>query len=233
MCFEFPTKQALADEDVTHLWFIEDDMILHPTILKRMLDKDLAVVTADYPITPTGRGSVFKVGTEVIFCGTGCMLVKRQVFDVLEAPYFRTDMRWSIKNYGESLKMSRSNMDGVDGYGLHDINFCMSLYAHNIPIHVVSTKLGQRKLVALGEAGTNEGAHNIEEWKKVERNQRLNELKKLPVMPTGELITVKGKEGEILVSKTHAKRLIKAGLAQPVPKRKFVVDWGLNDEVTD
>lgn len=224
-CFEEPTAKALEDEEITHLWFIEDDMIVTPETLVELLSMDKAVVTADYPINRDKRGSVFEVGGQVIFCGTGCMLVKREVFDELNKPYFRTDMRWNIKNYGDYLKMTRNRSAKIEGYGLHDINFCMNLYEKNIPIHKIDTVLGQRKLVALGKHGSNDGAHIIETWTEVTPNHLLNQVKQWPINERGALTTVITDSGEINVSPNHAKKLIKEGLARRAPKRKLIIDW--------
>lgn len=223
-CFEKPTNRALLDEEVSHLWFVEDDMKLAPDTLEKMLSVDKAVVTVDYPVNEHGRGAIFKVDKQVIFCGTGCLLVKREVFDELRAPYFRTDMRWNIKNYGDYLKMQVSK-DSNLGYGLHDVNFCMNLYHLGIPIHAIPGKLGQRKLINLGKAGTNDGAHNIQVWSRIVQGHLLKEIKKWPVLPTGNLISVMTPTGEINVTKSHAQTLVKKGLATKLPKRKLVVDW--------
>lgn len=225
-CFEKPTHRALLDEDVTHLWFVEDDMILAPGTLTKMLTVNKAVVTLDYPVNEKGRGSVLKIDGRVVFCGTGCLLVKREVFDELRAPYFRSDMRWNIKNYGDFFKMTVSKDSNLDGYGLHDVNFCMNLYHLGIPIHLLPGKLGQRKLRALGKAGSNEGAHKIDKWTKLVPDHLLKEVKKWPVLPTGNLETVLTPTGEINVTPSHAKTLIKQGLASKLPKRKLIVDWG-------
>lgn len=224
-CFEIPTNEALKDPSVTHFWFIEDDMILQPDTLQNMLDIDMAVVTADYPINKNGRGAVFSIAGQVIFTGTGCLLVKREVFDELKQPYFRTDMKWNIKNYGSFLKMTKVRDGSVDGYGLHDVNFCMSLYAKEIPIHDSGLVLGQRKLIALGKAGTNDGAHQIDTWTKVKKDHLLKTVKQWPVEKKGSLIEVSTPTGNVLVSPKHAKKLIKEGLATRLPRRKLVVDW--------
>jgi hypothetical protein len=193
--------------------------------LKKLLEADKAVVTIDYPVNKNGRGSVFKVDKQVIFCGTGCLLVKREVFNELRKPYFRTDMRWNIKNYGEYLKMTVSKDTNLDGYGLHDVNFCMNLYHLGIPIHKLPGRLGQRKLIALGKAGSNNGAHQIEVWAKVIEGHLLKEVKKWPVLPSGNLVTLNTPTGEVNVSENHANTLIKNGLATRPPKRKLIVDW--------
>lgn len=223
-CFNVPLRNALAG-DFSHIWFVEDDMVLKKDTLKRLLEKDKAVVTIDYPVNKKGRGSVFKVGKEVIFCGTGCLLVKREVFAEFRDPIFRTDFRWNIKNYGY-LKMTVNEVSNLDGYGLHDVNFCMRLYQLKIPIHVIAGKLAQRKLVSLGRAGTNDGAHNIELWNKLIKNHLLDTVKSWPVLDTGKLITVTTPTGEITVSEGHGKNLIKKGLAVKTSKKALVVDWG-------
>jgi len=225
-CFEEPTRRALKDKSITHLWFVEDDMVLKPNTLMQMLAQDKAVVTSDYPVNKDGRGSIFKVAKQIIFCGTGCLLVKREVFDELRKPYFRSDMRWNIKNYGDYLKMTVSKDTNLDGYGLHDVNFCMNLYHLKIPIHVIPGRLGQRKLISLGKAGSNDGAHKIELWTRVRQGHLLKEIKKWPVLPHGNLVTVLTPTGEINVSAKHAKTLISKGLAEKIPKRKLIVDWG-------
>ena len=225
-CFEEPVNRALKDKDITHLWFVEDDMILPPDTLKSMIRSVKAVATYDYPVNANNRGAVFTVDKKVIFCGTGCTLVRREVFDELRKPYFRTDIRWNIKNYGDFLKMTASEDTNLDGYGLHDVNFCMNLYHLGIPIHLMSGTLGQRKLAALGKAGTNDGAHLINTWTRVKKDHLLKEIKKWPVLPTGNLETVLTPTGEINVSQSHAKTLISKGLATKLPKRKLVVDWG-------
>ena len=226
-CFEAPTERALADKDVTHLWFVEDDMILPPDILTKMHAMDVAVVTADYPTNENGRGAVFKVKNQVIFCGTGCTLVKREVFNELRKPYFTTDIAWNVKNYGDYIRFIPAERgEDPDGYGLHDVNFCMNLFKLRIPIHDVGVKLGQRKLLALGKAGSNDGAHQIAEWTKIKRDELLKRIKKWPVQPTGNLVSVLVGDREILTSRKHASKLVRLGMATRPPRKYVVVDDG-------
>lgn len=223
-CFNEPLERALADPEITHIWFVEDDMVLKYDTLFWMLAARLPVVTVDYPINQEGRGSIFEVKNRIIFCGTGCLLVRREVFDELPKPVFRTEVRWRMKNCGEYIKMTSHKVED-EGYGLHDINFSMALYRLNIPIHKLEGKLAQRKLLSLGKAGSNNGAHNIKIWTKLVRNHLLKQVKKWPVEKSGNLITVITPTGEVMLSHTHAKKLIKKGLATKTPKRPVVVDW--------
>lgn len=224
-CFEDPTNEALKDPDITHLWFVEDDMILRPDTLMKLLAADSNAVTADYPVTKDGRGSVFyDKGRNVVFCGTGCLLVKRSVFDNLKKPYFTDKVRWTMLNYGESVKLT--GVYGDTGYGTHDITFSIKLWNNGVKIQVIKQKLGQRKLVALGKAGTNKGAHNIEKWRKIVKDKRLDAILAQPVA-TGaksKLVTVDTPTGGITVTRSHAEDLVKQGMASYPPKRFTIID---------
>lgn len=226
-CFNEPVMYALDDSSITHIWIVEDDMVIPKGTLDKLIEMDKAVVTADYPITKEGRGSVFRdADGRVLFCGTGCLLIKREVFNELKTPYFRTDTKWNVKNYGDFIKFTRVPNGNNDGYGLHDITFCFELQQINIPIHVIRRKLGQRKLIALGKAGTNNGAHNIEVWTEIIKDKRLKEIQSYPVEPSSNLTTVIAGDKYLNVSEDHAKKLIKAGKAKRLPKRASYIVWG-------
>jgi hypothetical protein len=225
-CFEVPTQEALKDPDVTHLWFVEDDMVLPPDTLKKLLNADANVVTMDYPVTPKGNGSVFyDNGGTVVFCGTGCLLVKRRVLENLKAPIFTDKIRWSMLNYGEAVKLvgSKSN---VPGYGTHDVTLGVKLWKNGVMIKVIRGKLAQRKLVALGKAGSNNGQHNIEVWRKVVNNKRLKALQKQPIArgANTKLVTVDTPTGGVTTSRSHAEKLVSQGLGSYPPKRFTIID---------
>jgi len=226
-CFETPVNEALANGTVSHIWMIEDDMILPSDTLSKMLDMDKAVVMCDYPTTKEGNGAMFLVKKQVIFGGTGCMLVKREVFDELRKPYFRTDICWNIRKMTGYIKIvGVPRGDTREGYGLHDVNFGISLrrLAVPIPIHDAGFKLGQRKLIALGKAGSNNGAHQIEEWTKLKKNSLLHVIKKWPIAPEGKLTTVMVNGKEIMCSRKHANKLIRLKMGEKPPKRYLTID---------
>lgn len=225
-CFEEPTERAMKDEEITHLWFVEDDMVLPFDILKQMINCQTDVVAVDYPVSKKGQGALFKTHDRVIFCGTGCLLVKREVFDKLKKPYFRSDIGWSAINYGKKLVKLTATDRGKNfkTYGLHDVTFGVKLFKAHIPIEVLPITLGQRKLVALGKAGTNDGAHQIEEWTKVKPDVLLKEIYKYPVTPRGSLVSVDTPSGTISTDKAHAARMIKAGVGTRPGKTTIIID---------
>jgi len=200
-------------------------MVLDDSVLDAMLLLDSPVVTMDYPVSAEGQGTVFEADGKVIFCGTGCLLIKREVFDIIHPLYFRTDIRWTAVNHGKFVRLTAGDASNLEGYGLHDVTFGIKLFKHGIPISVAGT-VGQRKLLALGKAGTNDGAHQIQEWHRVKKNFLLKKLQSAPVVPIGKLITVQVPEGELTVHPTHAKKLIKAGIATESPKQTIGIDYG-------
>lgn len=224
-CFNEPLSRALANNSYTHYWFVEDDMIIPEDSLSAMVLMDAPVVTMDYPVSKKGQGAVFKDKAQrVIFTGTGCLLVKREVFDRLSKPYFRTDIKWGATNHGQFIRF-RANENTMTGvYGLHDVTFGVKLWQAEIPISVAGT-IGQRKLLSLGKSGSNDGAHKIEEWYKVTPDYLYKSLKKNEVISVGELTTVLTPTGEVTLHPNHAKKLVKVGLATKMPKQSIVIDF--------
>lgn len=225
-CFEEPTARAMLDYGITHFWFVEDDMVLPPETLSQMLALDANAVTCDYPVTKDGRGAVFyDNGGNVVFCGTGCLLVKREVLENMQRPWFTDKIRWTMLNYGEQIKLVASENSG-EGYGLHDITFCIKLWKNGIKIRVLPTKLGQRRLLKLGKYGSNKGAHKIEIWKKIVKNARLKALQAQPISigAKSKLVAVRTPNGEMNATREHAEKLVNEGLADYAPKSYLIID---------
>jgi len=225
-CFEKPLKTALnASVGYTHVLFVEDDMILPKDTLSNMVLADVPVATYDYPVSKDGQGAILadKAG-RIVFTGTGCLLVKREVFNKLSKPYFRTDIKWGVINHGTFIRLRANLIPKSESYGLHDVNFGIKLWQAEIPISKIGT-IGQRKLIALGKAGTNDGAHKIEEWTKVKRNVLLKRYRSMPVQPIGKLVSVLTAAGEITVHPTHARKLIKAGIATKPKQQSISIDY--------
>jgi len=224
-CFTVPLERALGDPTLTHIWVVEDDMVLRPNTLQKLLEADVNVAVADYPVTKDGRGSVFyDKGRNVVFSGTGCMLIKRDVFKHLKAPYFTDKVRWNMQNYGEKIKLTGSY--GSVGYGTQDITFCIKLWNNGVKIKVIKQKLGQRKLIELGKTGSNNGAHKIELWRKIIKDKRLNDLLAQPVAPgaKSKLVTVDTPSGGVSTTRAHAESLVEQGLATYPPRRYTIID---------
>lgn len=95
---------ALENEDVTHFLWLDSDMSFPPDLFHRLLSHDLPLVACNYvkrgiPATPNSKdvdGKVIATNRdsrgleEADSAGFGALLVKREVFENTERPWFDT-----------------------------------------------------------------------------------------------------------------------------------------------
>lgn len=136
------SRQTLVEkaqaEKVSHILFLDSDMVFPEWTLHRLLDLELMVVAANcatkqIPSSPTARhydpmtlageqvhsNGIGKLIEEVWRVGTGVMLINMKVFDKVPSPWF--DITWN-----ETLK----------DYTGEDWNFCAKVQNAGIPIHI-------------------------------------------------------------------------------------------------
>jgi hypothetical protein len=161
-CMNFPVEEALEDKDVTHIWLVEEDHIFPKDTLKRMLEMNEPVVSTAYSDRRNQINLVLQnPDGEVLYTGIGCMLVKREVFDKLEKPYFRCAMYEIQKNNGFTKLVLRENIKH-NYYGSHDVYFCCSLRNAGYKINLLpNAKIGHMMVVEKGEDMKNDGCHLI------------------------------------------------------------------------
>lgn len=161
-CFNRPLERALQGK-FTHFWFVEDDMLLPKNTLKRLLAEKVPAIMCDYPMDVHGKAAVFSdPDGNVIYGGTGCMLVTRKFLEDYLTPVFHSDIAWDIK-VGETVEVKPREVKGRM-YGLHDVNFSLEAYKRGTPIKLSKVVCGHRKLKQLGAQATNIGQHSIEVW---------------------------------------------------------------------
>ena len=97
---------ALCNPNVTHVYNIDSDVVPPDGTLKKLLDYDLPIVAGIYPtITKGNKTWSFKVDgmtnwrlrnqtmpsnlTEVTAIGGSTVLIKREIFERMEQPWFR------------------------------------------------------------------------------------------------------------------------------------------------
>ncbi|MDD4984692.1 MAG: hypothetical protein PHQ43_02710 [Dehalococcoidales bacterium] len=149
-CMNHLVADALKDRKVSHILFIEEDMLIPEGGVKMMLAQDGDVVAIDYPYPNRKVQSDGSYKTECVsvtcyfegqpqFTGLGCTLVKRAVFEALEAPWFETSPSWEkvvvTKNGKRELLWGRKDVPYK--YGGHDINFCLKANWAGFSIKVV------------------------------------------------------------------------------------------------
>lgn len=174
--FNEPTERALADPEVYAVLFCEDDMIIPKGILKKMFQQNYPVVALDYPFKNNGDSTVLNDPNGFAYwSGTGFLLAARQVLEAFPKPIWRTDTAYDTMIKGDALVFWPRKLKKI-AYGLHDVHFGMVLYSQGMPVKMMAKTAGQRKLIAMGEAGSNKGAHKIKRLTKVGRDMVIKSM---------------------------------------------------------
>lgn len=169
-CFNDPTEEALKDPDVFAVLFCEDDMIIPKGVLKRMFSTNYPVVALDYPFQQQGDSTCLHDPKGMAFwTGTGFLLVAKSVLNQMEKPIWRTDTTFDPFIDKDTIHFWPRKLDKIY-YGLHDLRFGLLLYSAELPVMPMEETAGQRKLIKLGEKGSNNGAHEIMELTEVGRD---------------------------------------------------------------
>ncbi|MCP5463843.1 MAG: hypothetical protein H7A33_02345 [Deltaproteobacteria bacterium] len=145
----------------THLFFIDDDMTFPQNTLQRLIEMDVPVASSlCFSRVPPFRACVFeredqgKKGfwkrvdfknegskMEVDGTGTGCMLIKREVLEQIQAPHF-------------AIEWDNGNQRGEDLY------FMEKLYQAGIPVTLDTTlKIGHMTSATVERAPEQDKAH--------------------------------------------------------------------------
>jgi len=161
-CFNKPTNRALKDPNNFAFLFVEDDMIIPKGILMEMFEERYPVVALDYPFRQNGDSTCLHDPDGFAFwTGTGFLLAARQVLENFQKPIWRTDTTYEQFIDTDTLHWWPRKLTRIF-YGLHDLRFGIILSSQEMPIKPMDRTAGQRKLVKLGQAGVNNGKHEIE-----------------------------------------------------------------------
>lgn len=138
---------------VSHIWLVEDDIKLPPDILSKMLALDKPLVSVDSPMVV--NKSTVRRQNGYTLTGTGCMLIKAEVFKALGEPYFR-----SVARDASTLKVLKVPMR----WGGQDYDFCIRAHDAGFPLMLFDEPAGQYRVTEYGDHENNHGWHKIIEW---------------------------------------------------------------------
>jgi len=149
-------RQALRT-DCSHILFLEEDVVIPSGGLAKMATLAMNgadVVHMEYNLE--GGTSVMHIKGELMWCGVGCTLFHRSIFERIGEPYFRNDKTLSYQ--GDQLV----ELDQVNKYGGHDVLLGLQLRKMGVPIVVVPNMQAKHLRMSSWERKTiNDGAHNI------------------------------------------------------------------------
>jgi len=150
-CFNDLVEGALLHKP-DYILFLEEDIVLPLDKFREMLNIDVDIVFVDYSVNGFSCSARNKEG-EILWCGVGATLVKAQVFDKLEKPYFRTD---------KTLRLNDNKwIDNPAKYGGQDIWFFTKCREAGFKITQIEGELEHLELVSLGVKEMNNGLHNV------------------------------------------------------------------------
>lgn len=166
-------KQALS-EGCSQLFFIEEDTVPPPDALSKLIQANKDIACIDYGVQ--GWGCVTRnTSGEILWCGLGCTLVKRHVFEAMTYPYFRVDMVLRLNDW--TWQLLPEQYIKTKQYGSLDIWFCTEARRLGFEIAQVDGECGHLELVELGKRETNNGLHTIQAKPKIEKHQIIEEVR--------------------------------------------------------
>lgn len=162
ICFNSPTKRAL-DSGCDLFWYVEEDMLIPPGTLDRMLALDRPVVSVDYADRRSGASLTYrKKNGEVLFTGMGCMLVKREVLEKMEVPWFRRMVFWLDESDDGDIDYIPKPDLIPNGYGTQDAYFHYTIHQLGYKTDMIyDIKVGHMILDEKGQDIKNNGTDDI------------------------------------------------------------------------
>lgn len=137
------TQEALYHHP-DYIWYVDDDMHFESRTLEVMLELDVGVVVADYPVAKN-KPTVHIRDGKFETAGMGCVLIKPEILRRLEEPYFRTDTQYVWE--GDHLTPYPVEDKTLQRHGGHDVDFWQRLLKAGVEPAIVKIHAGQYYLI--------------------------------------------------------------------------------------
>lgn len=165
-CQNVLVEEALAD-GCDYVLFVEEDVVIPEGAIDDMMMEKGDIVAIDYGVNEWS--CITKYNDEILWCGLGCTLIKREVFEALERPYFRSDKALVLNDWPQIKWIDA----GAQAYGGQDIYFCMQARGKGFKIKQVFGEARHLKLESLGRPEINNGLRLVVDKPKITKHNKL------------------------------------------------------------
>lgn len=155
--------------NANYFLFVEEDTVMPDNAIIDMLDLNADIACIDYGVAGYSCLTKDKKTGEILWCGLGCTLIKREVFEAMYQPYFRSDKALLINNWPETRWID----SGKQAYGLQDIWFFMHAREKGFVIKQAKGECKHLQLDQLGQREINNGLHQISQKPVISKQQTL------------------------------------------------------------
>ncbi len=159
---------SALESGADYVWLVEEDVVPPTNAVSLMLEAISQQLTVgafiDYPISwkPTYNCAKITSKGTLVWCGNGCLLLDRIVFERLERPWFESTNEVDVRVDGEIVSIR--SFPKLYDYGGQDINFSLKVYQSGMRIAYVDPVIAicdHLYLETWGMQGTNKGVHKV------------------------------------------------------------------------
>jgi hypothetical protein len=172
-CHEAVFERALAT-GAEYVFSVEEDMVPPCGALLASIELHADIAAMQYPVglpsgmvdvkgkASTGTFNCLQASPGGVFdwCGLGCTLIARRVFETLPRPWFATDKTYEVWHFG-NVMTQRNVVDNPFDYGGEDVNFGQRVTELGFLIRQVPGIAGHALLLNWGTYATQDGRHGI------------------------------------------------------------------------
>ncbi len=160
--------ERALETNAPYILFVEEDTVIPhygiAAMLRTMKEQNADIVCIDYGVNGWSCTARERETKELLWCGLGCTLVKREVLEVSKYPYFSSQLSLRLNDWRW--------VTNKEPYGQQDIRFCMKAREKGFKIaQVPGLEAKHLRLDSLGKLETNKGLHQISQKPVIAKQQ--------------------------------------------------------------
>ena len=150
--------QKGMDWGADYIWMIEEDIIVPSGSLKKMLETGEPVYFINYPVGDRQSSCMMRYKDRVVWTGTGCLLMKREVLEKIPQPWMENK---TVAFSGSNKFNYVINKLEVE-YGGQDVHFGHKIRSAGFEIKVLDGVVaGHIRIEKMGGKHSNSDYHKI------------------------------------------------------------------------